>query len=185
MGGAALLNPRTRSTVEVLVVGQCKLRTSGKDPLTARKVLDEHEKVQHAIDGTAELAKRFAGVEGRWILVVHTTTRAAVEAADLPANVVVIDADAMAAHLGPVLAPVLRLVIRGRRANANISSKAELMMVDGVGEATASAILQARASSDSSSPGTKLPTRGGFASWADLCSRVPTARTLAEGCLEF
>ena len=98
-----------------------------------------------------------------------------------------------------MLAQRLRLVIRGQRANANISSKAELMMVDGVGEATANAILQARRApsesensyaSDSSAAGStgKLPTRtrhAGFVSWADLCSRVPTARALAEGCLEF
>ena len=160
-------HPESGHVVEVLIVGQVKL-CAARDALSTTDVAVEYDKVDAALKDSG-LAERFAG---RWVFVLHTTARASVEPSDLPVNAVMIDADALGEHMGPVLSSALRLVIRGRKANANTSSCTELMLVDGVGRPTADAIIAGRGA-------------GGFRDWASLCARVPLARALSEDAFEF
>ena len=135
--------------------------------------MEEYNKVASALRLTeCNLGSRF---RGRWLLVLHSTARAEVDlAAMLPVNCVLIDATCIEAHMGPVLSSALRLTIRGRKANANWSSYDELLLVDGVGETTAEAIITAR-------------NAGAFNHWADLCERVPQMRIkkISEDDFEF
>ena len=160
-------HPESGIVVEVLIIGQIKLRTT-KDVMSAKDAMAEYDKVDAALKSSG-LSERFAG---RWVFVLHTTARASVKPSDLPVNVVLIDADAIEAHMGPVLSSALRLTIRGRKANANTSSCVELMLVDGIGRPTADAIIASRGA-------------GGFLDWASLCARVPLARALSEDAFEF
>ena len=135
--------------------------------------MEEYNKVASALRLTeCNLGSRF---RGRWLLVLHSTARAEVDlAAMLPVNCVLIDATCIEAHMGPVLSSARRLMIRGRKANANWSSYEELMLVDGIGKATAKAIIAAR-------------DAGAFNHWADMCARMPRMRIkkISEDDFEF
>ena len=160
-------DPLSGLAVEVLVVGRIMLCAT-KDLLSAKDAEAEYVKVAAAFT-SSDLGARFAG---RWLLVLHATARAAFDPAALPLNVVLIDGDSVEKHMGPVLSSALRLVIRGRKANANTSNRAELMLVDGVSGEVADAVLTTR-------------TAGGFLGWADLCERVPLVSALPEEVFQF
>ena len=156
---------------EWLVCGQDRFH-GVKEVLSVEAIMKEWHKVKNVIQSEGKKS-----VAERWLLVIRTTAvvSSQLDLAQIPANVVILDANGLEGWLGPFLASTsLRLMLRGRRANANVSREEELALVEGVGRQLAERIVDARG-------------RRGFADWADLRARVPavSARLESLGMLEF
>ena len=154
---------------EWLVCGQDKFYEV-KEVLDEEAIMKEWRKVKNVIQPEGKKS-----VTERWLLVIRTTAvvSSKLDLAKIPANVVILDADGLEAFFGPILASTsLRLMLRGRRANANVSSEEELALVEGVSQELAERIVDARG-------------RRGYDDWADLRERVPAVPARSKAFLEF